>query len=161
MARKGYSAFPKAPALLEPYHQIVYCHIQDTRWWGVLPLCRGAVSIFYSPHPSRLGNFKFRDTQQTTIFVLPRKTWRIKTQNDFRFIDKSPILCKFRANQNFINMWRKKYFFCKWAFFCTYCYRLAYGYKRQLMWGLGLISFILNKPILVDFEKIIIIMSCH
>ena len=24
---KGYSAFPKAPALLEPHHQIVYCHI--------------------------------------------------------------------------------------------------------------------------------------
>ena len=31
IAMKGYSAFPKAPALLEPLHQIVYCHIQDTR----------------------------------------------------------------------------------------------------------------------------------
>ena len=30
MAMKGYSAFPKAPALLEPHHQIVQCHIQDT-----------------------------------------------------------------------------------------------------------------------------------
>ena len=30
MAMKGYSAFPKAPALLEPHHQIVECHIQDT-----------------------------------------------------------------------------------------------------------------------------------
>ena len=26
MAMKGYSAFPKAPAFLEPLHQIVYCH---------------------------------------------------------------------------------------------------------------------------------------
>ena len=26
---KGYSAFPKAPAFLEPHHQIVY----DNRWW--------------------------------------------------------------------------------------------------------------------------------
>ena len=34
MARKGYSAFPKAPALLEPHHQIVKCHIQDTRFEG-------------------------------------------------------------------------------------------------------------------------------
>ena len=34
MAMKGYSAFPKAPALLEPHHQIVSCHIQDTRWGG-------------------------------------------------------------------------------------------------------------------------------
>ena len=30
IAMKWYSAFPKAPALLEPYHQIVLCHIQDT-----------------------------------------------------------------------------------------------------------------------------------
>ena len=34
MAIKGYSTFPKAPALLEPHHQIIYCHIQDTRWGG-------------------------------------------------------------------------------------------------------------------------------
>ena len=27
MAMKGYSAFPKAPVLLEPHHQIVYSHI--------------------------------------------------------------------------------------------------------------------------------------
>ena len=33
MAIKGYSAFPKAPALLEPQHQIVLCHIHDSRWW--------------------------------------------------------------------------------------------------------------------------------
>ena len=31
MAMKGYSAFPKAPALLELHHQIVLYHIQDTR----------------------------------------------------------------------------------------------------------------------------------
>ncbi len=41
MAMKGYSAFPKAPALLEPHHQIVLCHIQDSRWGGILtPLQR-------------------------------------------------------------------------------------------------------------------------
>ena len=27
MAMKEHSAFPKAPALLEPQHQIVWCHI--------------------------------------------------------------------------------------------------------------------------------------
>ena len=36
-AIKRYSAFPKAPALLEPHHQIVLCHIVG---WGVLPICR-------------------------------------------------------------------------------------------------------------------------
>ena len=36
---KGYFAFPKAPALVKIHHQIVLCHIQDTRcwWWGAYP----------------------------------------------------------------------------------------------------------------------------
>ena len=37
MAMKEYSAFLKAPALLEPHHQIILCNIQDTRWRGLLP----------------------------------------------------------------------------------------------------------------------------
>ena len=32
MAMKGYSAFPKVPALLKLQRQIVLCHIQDTCW---------------------------------------------------------------------------------------------------------------------------------
>ena len=31
MAMKGYSTIFKSPASLEPHHQIVLCHIQDTR----------------------------------------------------------------------------------------------------------------------------------
>ena len=34
MAIMGYSGFLKAPALLEPHHQIVSCHIPDTPWVG-------------------------------------------------------------------------------------------------------------------------------
>ena len=34
MAMKGYSAFPKALAFLEPHHQIVLYHIKDTRFRG-------------------------------------------------------------------------------------------------------------------------------
>ena len=45
MAMKGYSAFPKAPALLEPHHQIVLCHIQDTCWGGLSPLQRSSRCI--------------------------------------------------------------------------------------------------------------------
>ena len=30
MAMKRCSAFPRPPASLNPHHQIVYCHIQDT-----------------------------------------------------------------------------------------------------------------------------------
>ena len=56
MAMTGYSAFPKAPTLLEPHHQIVSCHNQDTRWVGgvVLPVCRDAVGIFSQPQPTGL-----------------------------------------------------------------------------------------------------------
>ena len=35
MIMKEYSAFSKAPGLLKPHHQIVWCHIQDTQWSGV------------------------------------------------------------------------------------------------------------------------------
>ena len=55
MAIKGYSVFPKAPALLGPHHQTVKCHIR-TLVGGALPPCRGAVSVFYSP--CQLGNLE-------------------------------------------------------------------------------------------------------
>ena len=40
MAIKGYSTLLKALLLLEPHHQIVLCHIQNTRWWGLTLLQR-------------------------------------------------------------------------------------------------------------------------
>ena len=39
-AMKEYTAFPKVPALLEPHHQIVWCHIQDTDWKSLTTLQR-------------------------------------------------------------------------------------------------------------------------
>ena len=66
MAMEEYSAFSKAPALLKPHHQIVY---KDTRWGGVVPLCRDAVGVFY--RPSRLGNLlnvgKLNKQTNTTV----------------------------------------------------------------------------------------------
>ena len=49
MAMKGYSAFPKAPTSLEPHHQIILCHKQDTRWRRRIPLQK-AVAEFYCPN---------------------------------------------------------------------------------------------------------------
>ena len=51
MAMKGYSTFPKAPALPETHYQIVCCLIQDTRW-GVSYLS-AEMQLMYSaaPHP--------------------------------------------------------------------------------------------------------------
>ena len=37
MAIKGYSVFPKLPALLEPHHQILLCHIRTLVRKGSYP----------------------------------------------------------------------------------------------------------------------------
>ena len=47
---------PQSSRITEPYHQIILCHIR-TLIGGVLPLCRGAVSVFY--RPSQLGYIIF------------------------------------------------------------------------------------------------------
>ena len=46
MEMMGKSTLPKAPEL-EPHHQMVLCHIQETRF-RVLPLRRNAVGVFYT-----------------------------------------------------------------------------------------------------------------
>ena len=58
IAIKGYSLFPKAPALLEPHHQIVQCHIQDTRW-GVLTPSAEKQSV-YSTAPADCASLRVR-----------------------------------------------------------------------------------------------------
>ena len=51
MAIKEYSAFPKAPLLLEPHHQIVKCHIHDTRCgWGSYPSLKKQ-SVYFTASP--------------------------------------------------------------------------------------------------------------
>ena len=55
MVMKGYSAFPKAPALLEPPHQIVWCHILDTRLVEMevlTPLQRSSRCILFYTQPT-------------------------------------------------------------------------------------------------------------
>ena len=47
MILKKYFTIPKIATLFEPHHQIVYFHIQDTRWEGVLTLFQDAVAVFY------------------------------------------------------------------------------------------------------------------
>ena len=50
MAMKWCFTFPKAPALMEPNHQIVLYGTLVVGWVVVvLLLCRDAVGVFYSP----------------------------------------------------------------------------------------------------------------
>ena len=52
MALNGHSAFPKDPAVLNLHHQHVNV-IPSTLVGEILPLCREAVSVFYSPNRLR------------------------------------------------------------------------------------------------------------
>ena len=68
MAMKRYSTFPKAPALLKPHHQIVLCHIKDTRWGG-LTLLQSSQCILQI-QPTGQGRWKS---------ILPNKLFDITT----------------------------------------------------------------------------------
>ena len=80
MAMQIYAAFRKASASLEPHYQIVYFHFQDPRRIGALPLCRGAVGLFYSP--CWLGNFLYLDS----VLILHGLVTNIFSTNRFFFI---------------------------------------------------------------------------
>ena len=71
MAIKGYSAFLKAAALMELC--LVLYPGQSMR--GVLPICRGAVGVFYSP--SRLGNH-YTEISWKTMYKARGENIRIK-----------------------------------------------------------------------------------
>ena len=51
MAMKEYSAFSKASVVLASLHQIVKCHIQDTRWGCLNPLQRSSLCSL-QPQPT-------------------------------------------------------------------------------------------------------------
>ncbi len=50
MVIKGHSAFPKAPELMDPHHQIVYCHMQGTCWNNLTSLQKCSMYIL-QPQP--------------------------------------------------------------------------------------------------------------
>ena len=64
MAMKGYSAFPKAPALLEPHHQIVLCHIQDTCCGGG-SYPSAEMQLVYSTIPVDWANYELLEILET------------------------------------------------------------------------------------------------
>ena len=88
MAMKGYSAFPKAPALLKLDYQIVLCHIQGIRWCvcvgGVLPPCKNAITVFYSPR--RLGKTWSSSSSQDSIYELNKTVKKLSDRNTLNYI---------------------------------------------------------------------------
>ena len=78
MAIKGYSALPKAPESLEPRHEIVYCHIQDTRMGGG-SYSAAEVQSVYSTAPADWAKSKKRDKYLDLVSEL-RKLWTMRVK---------------------------------------------------------------------------------
>ena len=87
MAMKEYSAFPKAPALMEPSYQSVQCHIWDTQMQSVYSTASAVViwyfeSIFHDPFwylVDALLNFSFYGSHMfgaVTIEEVITDLWR-------------------------------------------------------------------------------------
>ena len=57
MEIKGYSTFPKPPALLEPRHQIVYYPFKDIRWRGGDLTPSAEMQLVYSATPANRAIF--------------------------------------------------------------------------------------------------------
>ena len=71
MAMKRYSAFPKAPALLEPHHRIVQCHIQG----GSYPLQKCSRCILL---PQSAGLNHYEGHSENKLIFIAQETERVK-----------------------------------------------------------------------------------
>ena len=76
IAMKTNSTFPKDLELLELHHKIVSYHIQDTHWEEVLPLCRDAIGVFYSPSRQSQGQFEEGRNQERNRSALWPVIWK-------------------------------------------------------------------------------------
>ena len=114
MAMKGYSAFPKAPALLERHHQIVYCHIQDTRWGGSYPSAEK--QSVYSTAPADCEVFEFERFYRIGKKLRTRICQVIRLQNDTNFL-KTLFIFQMILNFNhskLCSMFKHLIFFNEW-----------------------------------------------
>ena len=93
MAMKEYSAFPKAPALLEPHHQIVSCHIQDTLYGGG-SYPSAEVQSVYSTAPADWAIHRFKC--QTVLFQIIQFSisTQFRRQKQFNFEQFSSALVR-------------------------------------------------------------------
>ena len=92
---KEYSAFPKAPASLEPHHQIVSCHIQDTIWWGPTPLQRsGWYILLPQPNEQALSWWSSHDLScPTPVYSSQRAKYTLQNLLEHLAIDRQTLPC--------------------------------------------------------------------
>ena len=84
MAIKGYSAFPKTPALLEPHHQVVLYHILVNFFLSLCILVKVLTRVHRRQAVAHAASFPSSQHQwcptkwkrPTQIVVLPKHGWR-------------------------------------------------------------------------------------
>ena len=77
---KGYSAFPKAPALLKPHYQIVQCHMQYIHIYLGESYPSAEMQLVHSTAPADLVKISQRGTLIQVIWetMTPGKNYGIK-----------------------------------------------------------------------------------
>ena len=117
MAMKGYSVFPKAPALLKTHQQIVLCHIQDLRWGILTALQRCSQCI---PQPQPTGPYKeIYETLYPSSYVLnnnnfvllQRELWhRVNLEGWYTIKQRNRTVPRLHLNQWFLTVF--SFFLC-------------------------------------------------
>ena len=100
MTMKGYSAFPKAPALLEPHDQIVQCYIQDTNSADVQSMYFTApavwdLAIYWGNGTLLINKYKYFIWVPIDINVVCSRSSRSSAQSESVNIDKHFCMCKY------------------------------------------------------------------
>ena len=137
MAIKGYSSFTKAPALLEPHHQIVWCHIQDTHWGRSYPSAEKQSVYSTAPADWAREDLWFRSFQKSNNFKKKKHT-NMRLQPGMMFID---IVYWYRSLISFIDIvhwYRLLILFID----IVYWYRLLILFIDIVYWYYSLILFI-------------------
>ena len=120
MAIKGYSAFLKAPALLEPHHQISYCHIQDTCGsFTLLQRCS-----WYILQPQSIGPRVDRGVKVTKKWLhTPHSKINLKCLTHQRIASSFRIKCvrlNFTSNVDITKYWLNLKFLTQRKFFTKF-----------------------------------------
>ena len=102
MAMKRYSTFPKAPALLEPHHQIVWHHIQDSYWGNLNPL----QSVYSTAPTTWISNERVLNTYIATEVephIQMKFSFIPRMQKTLVFFPLCFILSKYKNSINIFN----------------------------------------------------------
>ena len=129
MVMKGYSALPKALALVEPHHQIVLCHIQDTFGRGSYPSAEMpsvysiALAKWTLLQKKRINEYKISiiSVNSKIVFLIPFRVADEKWLLILKKRKKKNVLREFSSFRLYLHVVKKKMSYLKKIVFYTVC----------------------------------------